>query len=318
MKIFRKVKNILYGAGIAVALFSMQSCLKNSAYYIPFSSVAASVDLPLAASLNNGINALTFPATQTSVTLPVYFNVASPSLPSSPVTGTLALDTAGLNAYNSANSTAYTVLPDSVYTVSGWDVTVPAGQRLDSITITVNLAKLDLTQAYVFPVTIASASLPIEQWNHLYYYITVKNQYDGHYTVTGTFVDNTNGAFTNNYPMDIDLKTSGPTSVDVFNTDLGQVGYEFLNAGTPTYYGQFGIRMTVDPTTNDISSVINTYGQPAGNTRSAGLNPAGINKYDPTTGNFDVSYYMYQPSAVPAAPHIRSTFTEHYAYLGPR
>jgi hypothetical protein len=318
MKKMKMLKRIISGAGLMAALFSLPSCLKNGAYYIPFQDAAASVDLPLAASTGNGVTSFNYPPTVTTVTLPVYFNVASPSLPTAPVTGTLSLDTAGLNAYNTANGTAFTPLPDSVYTVSGWTVTVPAGQRLDSINVTINLAKMDLSGAYVLPITIASASLPIEQWNHLFYYIAVKNQFDGHYTVTGSFVDHTNAAFTSAYPMDIDLITSGPNSVDVFNTALGFVGYEFLNAGTATYYGDFGVRIFIDPTTNAVTSVINTAGQPAPNTRSAVLDPSGINMYDPSTGNISLSYFMTQPSAVPAPPNIRSNFTEVYTYLGSR
>ena len=80
-------------------------------------------------------------------------------------------------------------MPDSVYTTTGWDLTIPAGQRLDSMKVTFDFTKLDLNHNYILPVTIESASLPIEQWNHLLYYISVKNQFDGEYTVTGSFVD---------------------------------------------------------------------------------------------------------------------------------
>ena len=210
----KQVKKIIYSAGILAVVSTLPSCLKNGAYYIPFSSAAASVDLPLAASTSNGITAFAYPPTVTTVTLPIMVNVASPSMPSTPTTISLALDTAGLSQYNADNGTDYQPLPDSTYTVSGWDVTVPAGKRLDSITVTIDLSKLDLSNAYVFPVTIASASLPIEQWNHLFYYVAVKNQWDGVYSYSGYALRAGDAARTGNFyrtandPADIRIQFS--------------------------------------------------------------------------------------------------------------
>lgn len=315
----KQVKKIIYSTGILAVMFALPSCLKNGAYYIPFQDAAPSVYLPLAATNANGIIAKTYNATETSASFPVYMDYASPSVSGSATTLTLALDTAFLNSYNSDNNTSFELLPDSVYTITGgFDRSIPAGQRLDSVVVNLDLTKLDLSGSYILPITIASASVPIEQWNHLLYYVSVKNQYDGHYTVTGTFTDVTNATFTANYPMDINLVTSGPNSVNVFNTDLGAVGYEFNTPTGASYYGSFGVKITIDPVTNKVTSVINTFGQPAGNTRSAVLDPSGVNARDPLTGDIDVKYFMTQPSVVPAPPSIRSKFDEHYSYLGPR
>jgi len=318
MKRISTIKKVICGTALSAMLVSLSSCLKNGQYYIDFSSVAASVDLPLAASNNNGVVAFSYDATVTSTDIPVYINLASPSTLGTPVTATFALDTAYLNSYNTNNNTSYSLFPDSVYTIAnGWNRTIPAGSRLDSMYVHFDFTKMDLSQNYVLPITIQTASVPIEQWNHLMLYVSVKNQWDGHYTVTGTFSDVTNAGFTNNYPMDIDLITAGPNSVNVFNTALGAVGYVFLNGGNATYYGSFGVRMYIDPNSGAVTSVINVFGQPAGNTRSAQLDPSGINQVD-GSGNIDVKYFMIQPSAVPTPPSIRSYFNEHYKYLGPR
>jgi len=319
MKKIKIINRLKKGAALLAGLISLSSCLKNGNYYTDFAAVGASVDLPLAASKGNDLAPFTYDATITSASIPVYINLSSPKTLGTAVTATLGLDTAYLNSYNSDNGTSFEVLPDSVYTIAGgWDRNIPAGKRLDSMVVNLDLTKLDLAASYILPITIAQASVPIEQWNHLMLYISVKNQYDGHYSVTGTFSDVSNGAFTDNYPMEVNLVTSGPNSVDVFNLDVGGVYYEFLNGGTPTYYGSFGVRMFIDPATNNITSVINVYGQPAGNTRSAQLDPSGINKRDPSTGDIDVKYFMIQPSVIPAPPSIRSYFNEHYKYLGPR
>jgi uncharacterized protein DUF1735 len=317
MKITKEIRKIIITSVALTSVFAMSSCLKNGAYYTDFASVQGSVDLPLAATNNNGVVAFSYDASITSTAIPVYVDVASPSSPTSATTATLSLDTAYLNSYNTNNGTSYELLPDSVYTTSGWSLTIPAGKRLDSMLITFDFTKLDLSGSYILPITISQASLPIEQYNHLLLYISVKNKYDGHYTVTGTFTDVSNANFTSNYPLDVDLVTSGPNSVDVFNLDIGGIGYEFLNSGSPTYYGSFGVRMFFDASDN-ITSVTNVYGQPAGNTRSAILDPSGANKWDGSTGNIDIKYFMTQPSVIPTPPNIRSYFNEHYKYLGPR
>jgi Domain of unknown function (DUF1735) len=319
----KNLKSIMSVRGVLllITMFSVSSCLKNGQYNIDFSQVGASVYIPLAANHANGVVAETYNATTLSASIPVIVDLASPSPLGTATTLSLAIDTAFLNAYNTANGTSFTVLPDSVYTLSGTlDMTIPAGQRLDSIVVKLDLTKLDLSGTYILPYTIASASVPIEQWNHLMLYISVKNQFDGDYTVTGTFSDVSaaGASFTANYPMDINLITSGPNSVDVFNTDAGSVAYEFNTPTGPSIYGSFGVRIFIDPVTNKVTSVTNVYGQPAGNTRSAVLDPSGINARDPNTGEIDVKYFMTQPSVIPAPPSIRSYFNEVYTFNGPR
>src|SRR5580700_4591025 len=131
MKMINKIKTISCLTGLLVVFVSLPSCLKNGAYYVDFASAGASVDLPLAASTGNGVTAFAYPPTVTSVTLPIAINVASPSLPTKATNVTIALDTAGLSAYNQANGTNYQPLPDSVFTLSAMTVTIPAGKRLD-------------------------------------------------------------------------------------------------------------------------------------------------------------------------------------------
>src|SRR6516162_6061607 len=132
MKKINRFKKIVFGAGMLTAVSFLSSCLKNGNYYTDFGSGAPSVELPLAASTGNGITAFAYPPTVTSVTLPIYVNVASVTAPSKSTSVTLALDTAGLSSYNNDNGTAYVPLPDSVYTLSGTDLNIPAGTRLDS------------------------------------------------------------------------------------------------------------------------------------------------------------------------------------------
>ena len=176
MKKFSIKSKVILGLVLLVAASSLSSCLKNGQYYINFADVSASIDLPLSAANSNGPVEFDYDSTTTSASIPVYVNVASPSVLSKAVTATVAIDSAYLTSYNAANGTSYILLPSAAYKVSTLSLTVPAGQRLDSANVTFDFTKVDITdatKAYVLPFTITSASIPIEQWNHLMLYVTV-------------------------------------------------------------------------------------------------------------------------------------------------
>jgi hypothetical protein len=158
---------------VLLVMVSLSSCLKNGNYNVDFSSVAPSVDLPLAAANANGVVPFTFQAG--SNTFPVYTDLASPAVLSTSTTVTLIVDSAYLNSYNTANGTSYTLLPDSDYSVTSLSLTIPAGKRLDSAEVTFNINMVDTSSAisYVLPFSISSASQPIEQWSHLLIGVTV-------------------------------------------------------------------------------------------------------------------------------------------------
>lgn len=314
----KNINKVFKGMVILAAILSLNSCLKNGQFYTNFAGVAASVDLPLSATNSNGVETFSYDASVTGASLPIYANVASPGIPSTSTTVTLALDTAWLDSYNTANSTSFELIPDSVYTISSLNMTIPAGQRLDSVVVTYDFTKMNLSHSYILPITIASASLPIEQWNHLLYFVSVKNKYDGKYLITGTMVDAANAALTGYYPWTAYLVTTGPNSVSLQDPTNGPV-HLILNGTSLSYYGSFDPVFNFDPSgSGAVTSVINYYGQPAGNTRSAQLDPSGINLWDPSTKNMDVSYFMLQPSVITTSPYIRTSFTEHFQYLGPR
>lgn len=159
---------------VVLAMVSLSSCLKNGPYNVDFTGVKPSVDLPLAAANGNGVVPFTF---QTGAnTFPVYADLASPSPLSSSTTVTLIVDSAYLNSYNTANGTSYTLLPDSDYTVNTLNLTIPAGQRLDSAEVTFDISKINPSSSisYVLPFSISAASQPIEQWSHLLIGVTVQ------------------------------------------------------------------------------------------------------------------------------------------------
>lgn len=211
----KRIKNSLLTILGSMAVLSLSSCLKNGQYYDDFASVNASVDLPLAAANSNAPVAFVYDATVTTTSIPVYVDLASPSTLGKSVTATLALDTAFLNAYNTANSTNFQLIPDSVYTITGgWNRTIPAGKRLDSMLVTFNFTKMNLAIPYVLPITIASSSEPIEQWNHLMLNPSVKNQYDGIYSIKGYTLRSGDAVKTGNFTgLSMPMVTAGPASL---------------------------------------------------------------------------------------------------------
>jgi hypothetical protein len=164
------------------------------------------------------------------------------------------------------------------------------------------------------------------------------NMYDGIYEVTGTFSDIFNTAFTSIYPKRYHLITAGPVSVFVgedINAGI-MPAYSFMNSGAITFYGSFGIQLTINPSSNTISELHNYYGDPrnpatgagnpalgsgeplyaASNSRRAVLDPSGLNIYDPSSRVFRIKYLMSQPSVVTTG--FRAFFDETWTYIGPR
>jgi hypothetical protein len=224
-----------------------------------------------------------------------------------------------ISDYNTANGTAFVELPANAYTILGDinNITFQPGQDILELKIRLDKSKLDLSQQYALGFSLSdggTATIVTGSKNGLYS-IGVKNKWDGVYAVTGTFLDVTNANFTGLYPLEWELQTAGATTcIVVDNVYLGIPGHVFLNSGSLTYYGSFGLVVNFDPATDQITSVVNYYGQPAGNTRSAVLDPSGVNKYDAATKTIKIKYWMTQPSVVPAPPSIRTYFNETWTF----
>jgi hypothetical protein len=242
---------------------------------------------------------------------------------------TLTNTQAYLDAYNTANGTAYELLPTAAYTITAasgvtvsgdtWTVNLAPGEFARNISITLDKSLMDLSLQYAFGMqvtqsTVGSASLAN---GAAIVNVLVKNKYDGAYEVTGTMADAGNPALTGVFPMNYHLITTGENSVAGWDPDHW-VDYfiPIYSAGAVSGYGAFSPIFTFDVNGN-IIAVTNIYGQPAGNGRYAQLDPSGINKWDPATGSIDVKFFMFQPSVVPL-PAPRVSFDWHLELLGPR
>ena len=268
-----------------VTMTGFSSCLKDDKHYVDFAGAAPLVELPSAANVG-GSGGLFQPVVvdnAPSVPVNLAVNLASPHTLSTALTVKLSVDEAALASYNSTSDDKYILLPASDYT-SSLSVTIPAGQNLVNLVINVKSSLIDPSITnYVLPLTITDGGgQKISNYKTVLLNIQAKNIYDGRYTVTGTMVDNVVTTITGNYPRTVDLITQGGNSV-AYN-DNGSYAHSILNGTTVSSYGSFAPVFNFNLATNKITSVVNYYGQPAGNGRSARLDVTGINALSGTPG----------------------------------
>ena len=233
---------------------------------------------------------------------------------------TLALDPAIVTAYNTEHGTTYAVPAANLYSIPSLTVTIPAGQKTASMRLTAKPNNL-FGSEYALGVKLVSTSDPNVKlsgnFNTQVVGLTIRNKYDGVYTMTGTLVDVANAALGAKSPQTVHLITTGSNSVYLHNAGTNVASFKDLfpitNAGAESAYGAFTPEFTFDAN-NNVISVVNAYGQPSSNGRSAAIDPTGINKWDPVTKTLRVKWLMTQPPT----PGVRTTFDFTFTYVGPR
>ncbi|MDR1683273.1 MAG: hypothetical protein LBS25_07810 [Candidatus Symbiothrix sp.] len=206
-------------------------------------------------------------------------------------------------------------------------VTIRKGERATPIVVKVNTDVLTSDPQYL-AISIGSVNksdyVISGNFGDLKVSFKAKNPLEGRYVLSGTFTDITNTtmshvteAFSQFYPSEpytVVLETVDGFTL-IFYDEMIWADYMYpIYAEGWSGYGSFCPMFTFDE--NDIVEVTNAYGQPAAaNTRSAEIDPAGVNKYDPATKSFTVSYWMNQSSVVVDPPHHRTHITETYTFL---
>ena len=229
---------------------------------------------------------------------------------------TISVDAASLTAFNNDQGTNYVLPPTAIYSVP-LTATIKAGTPQTTIKVVItNGASYDFSKSYALPLKIVTSSYGLISTNFgtAIYSFSARNKYDGHYTLTGTMVDAANAGLGGYYPNDVDLVTTGAAQVAMYDNTIGGYYHAILSGSSLSYYGSFGVVFNFDANDN-VSSVINKYGQPASNGRLCTIDPSGVNKWNSTTHNLTVKYWMDQPSVI--TPH-RTSFNELYTYVGPR
>ncbi|MDZ7900648.1 MAG: DUF1735 domain-containing protein [Arcicella sp.] len=239
-------------------------------------------------------------------------------LASSSLNVSLKMDDALITAYNAANQTTFIPLPTNLYKLSEMEVAMKPGDFARTIKMTFDPTKLDPTKSYAIAVNIANAgSYKLRNGlSSAVFQVIAKNRFDAVYTTTGTMTDFANAGLTGNYPTEMELVTDGALKVIVRDRALGSTNpfHSILSGGSVSYYGAFGLAITFKED-NTVASIVNVYGQPSANGRSAELDPSGVNKWDPVTKTLKIKYWMNQPTVI--TPH-RTSFDETFTFKSKR
>ncbi|WP_205512307.1 DUF1735 domain-containing protein [Longitalea arenae] len=307
---------------LAIASFLMAGCLKDQPYedqeiqsnrpkgnprVIEMKIAATNTENFLSVAYNNGNN-------DTVVDL-VPIHLATADVAGEDINVTVELKPDLVDAYNQANHTEYEVPVSSLISIVNPVVTIPRGSRTGFLQVKFRPSSI-IGHEYALGLAIKS----VDKANYTIsgnlgsgvIAMLIKNKYDGKYKVDGTLVDLVDGSLSSTpgdpYPFEVELRTVGANSVVMWEP---RNGYYHL-IGTGSVYGEFAPVFTFDPATNKVISVTNDYGQPSpSRARSAEIDPSGANVQN-ADKSIDVKYVMKQGGGT------RTTFDEHFTYLGPR
>jgi len=236
----------------ASSMVMMQSCVKDN-YATP-----SAMELPLAAQYSNKPYQLG--SSGDSITTRISINVASAAIPTTVNTATLGIEPEWLNWYNAQQTALATkaqqdylaasalhrdndsdfpyawtpmeLLPDSLYTVSSYNLSVPASERMAYADVVVKTGKFERGHNYVLPLTIKKSSLIISSWRHLPLWF-VSSAFGGKYSkFQGTLVG---GAYNEHYSDVLTLTTIDQHTV----ADTLTVG-DFFNGYTEYHFNANG------------------------------------------------------------------------------
>jgi hypothetical protein len=204
----------------------------------------------------------------------------------------------------------YHVAPASTYTLDNLTVTIPAGSREGHLTIKTKPSDMAM-DTYAFGFSIGSVSDPSvvlsENYKNLLVIVGVKNKYDGKYTLRGHFLRTDIAAYTGPFTTEMELHTSGATSVDMYWPDGHGYYQPFANNGALTAFSNVAPRITF----NAADQVVSLYNITGGGTPTMTLFPGYNSRYDPATKTIYLKYY-YNTSPT------NRIFTDTLIYTGPR
>ncbi len=178
---------------LAIAGISLSSCLKDKPN-TDFSSIGTVLELPYAGLQYFSRDAVT--AAGDTVIEDFGVNIASAKPLSTDTKYTVAVDYTLLDSYVAAHSLiAYQQLPANSYVISKTSGTIKAGQRLDSIKVTIYKGLLDPSKSYMLPIKLASTSNGVLSGNfNAHYYHIIGNPFAGPYTWNFTRHNNSDGS----------------------------------------------------------------------------------------------------------------------------
>jgi hypothetical protein len=170
-------------------------------------------------------------------------------------------------------------MPVANYTLTVTSVIIPKGKSKATFDVKFKPSTFDLTKSLVLPLKITSVSSGVVSGNFgtILINAVAKNKYDGIYTATGSAVRGGDPVLTGAFPkQDWGLVTTGPNSVQMDR--VAQWG------GGGGIGGIGGFKIAIDPVTNNVTVT-------DGVNPKVQNNPAGVNKYTPSTKTIQISVF---------------------------
>lgn len=191
----------------------------------------------------------------------VFVNLNSGSPAPSDITVSIQNNsTAVIDAYNTATGSSVEVLPANLFSVP-LSLTIEAGQRFIQVPLTVsNTLSLDPNITYGVGLTITSVTgnyTIAENMKNLFIAFSIKNKYDGTYTLKGQFYHPTASPYTW-YTTTVQMHTTGPNSVKIFYPPFDGYYHPWSSGGSITAFGSQEPDYTINPTDNKVT-VFNSY-----------------------------------------------------------
>jgi hypothetical protein len=311
------IKSILIASSFS---FSLVSCLKDEAYEDQEIQSTRSKGSPqiieMKISANNATKFVSLAynnSNNDTVVDLVPITLATSGPASEDINVTVESRPALVEAYNDTNHTTYEVPASTLVSIVNNVVTIPKGSNTGYLRVKFKPSAI-IGKDWAFGFAISSvdkAGYTISgNLGSGVVAMLIKNKYDGTYEVDGSLVDLINPALSSTpdgpYPFEVELHTTGASSVKMYVK--GQ-GYLHLIGGNSAY-GEFSPQFNFDLTTNKITSVTNGEPSPTRN-RSGEIDPSGANMYN-ADKSIVVKYFMNQSGS------LRTTFDEHFTYIGPR
>jgi hypothetical protein len=321
----QKIMRNTYKIAVAftIMVIGLSACLKDKEYddgIIQSSrsqGVQKIVEIGLTATNNQNFLSVNLIASNTDTTVALIpVRLASSQPAAEDIVVTLETSDALVTDYNTANGTNYLVPATSMYTILNNTVVIPKGAYEGYLQVRVkpmNYLGADYALGFVIKSVAQSGYTISGNLQNGVTALSIINRYDGVYAVTGTMNDLVNPDLTGQYPLTWELRTLSGSVSAVYDRGLSTQTHRIFNAGAPSQYGNFGLNITFDPVTNKITGIVNSYGQPSSNGRSAALDPTGVNAYDPVTRTIRIKYFMLQPGTT-----VRTTFNETWTYVRAR
>jgi len=302
---------------------SLASCVKKDSFYDKNTAEPNRKQVVQLYGADNDINLYALnvtPTVEDFVLIEVVRYPNSQADAAQPLTVKLNKTTTLIDDYNAANGSSFIELPLAAYTLSDdiSQLTFAPGESIKQVKIHLKKDQMDLSKQYALGFTltqVGTGAVLNDAMKNVLYSISLKNQYDGKYSITWTnYHPTSNPGYTGSTTV-IEMHTTGANSCKMFWPDAGAYCAPAILNGNLQYFGSQEPEYTVNPATNALT-VQNAF---AGAVTFYSMAPNFNSRYDPATKTFYAKWgYGSGGPYPPFNPATSREWTQTFTYIGPR